>query len=83
MKELKQKLSKAFGKKNVSESLNELTLNIKSEDVLEVCQKLKDEFQFEILMGQLSAQLSLPKSNKFVVNGSQTVELNGLCKKCQ
>ena len=50
MKELKQKLSKAFGKKNVSESLNELTLNIKSEDVLEVCQKLKDEFQFEILM---------------------------------
>ena len=50
MKELKQKLSKTFGKKNVSESLNELTLNIKSEDVLEVCQKLKDEFQFEILM---------------------------------
>ena len=50
MKELKQKLSKAFGKKNVCESLNELTLNIKSEDVLEVCQKLKDEFQFEILM---------------------------------
>ena len=50
MKELKQKLSKAFGKKNVSESSNELTLNIKSEDVLEVCQKLKDEFQFEILM---------------------------------
>ena len=50
MKELKQKLSKAFGKKNVSESLNELTLNIKSEDVLEVCLKLKDEFQFEILM---------------------------------
>ena len=50
MKELKQKLSKAFGKKNVSESLNELTLNIMSEDVLEVCQKLKDEFQFEILI---------------------------------
>ena len=50
MKELKQKLSKVFGKKNVSASLNELTLIIKSEDVLEVCQKLKDEFQFEILM---------------------------------
>ena len=50
MKELKQKLSKEFGKKNVSESFNELTLNIKSEDVLDVCQKLKDEFQFEILM---------------------------------
>ena len=46
MKELKQKLSKAFGKKNVSESLNELTLTINSEDVIEVCQKLKDEFQF-------------------------------------
>ena len=50
MKELKQKLSKAFGKKNVSESLNELTLTINSEDGIEVCQKLKDEFQFEILM---------------------------------
>ena len=50
MKELKQKLSKAFGKKNVSESLNELTLVISSEDIIEVCQKLKDEFQFEILM---------------------------------
>jgi len=50
MKELKQKLSKSFGKKNVSESFNELTLNIKSDEVLEVCQKLKDEFQFEILM---------------------------------
>ena len=50
MKELKQKLSKAFGKKNVSEALNELTLVISSEDIIEVCQKLKDEFQFEILM---------------------------------
>ena len=50
MKELKQKLSKAFGKKNVSESFNELTLHINSEDVIDVCQKLKDEFQFEILM---------------------------------
>jgi NADH-quinone oxidoreductase subunit C len=50
MKELKQKLSKAFGKKNLSESLKELTLTINSEDVIEVCQKLKDEFQFEILM---------------------------------
>ncbi len=50
MKELNQKLSKAFGNKNVSESLNELTLTINSENVIEVCQKLKDEFQFEILM---------------------------------
>ena len=30
--------------------MNELTLTINSEDVIEVCQKLKDEFQFEILM---------------------------------
>ena len=50
MIELEQKLSKAFGKKIVRESLNELTLTINSEDVIEVCQKLKDEFQFEILM---------------------------------
>ena len=50
MKELKQKLSKAFGKKNVTEAYDELTLVIKSEDVVEVCQKLKDEFQFEILI---------------------------------
>ena len=50
MKELKQKLSKAFGKKNVTEAYDELTLVIKSEDVVEVCQKLKDEFKFEILI---------------------------------
>ena len=50
MKELKQKLSKAFGKKNVTEAYDELTLVIKSDDVIEVCQKLKDEFRFEILM---------------------------------
>ncbi len=50
MKELKQKLSKAFGKKNVTEAYDELTLVIKSEDVVEVCQKLKDEFEFEILI---------------------------------
>ena len=50
MKELKQKLSKAFGKKNVSESFGELTLVISSDDVVETCQKLKDEFSFEILI---------------------------------
>ena len=50
MKELKQKLSKAFGKKNVTEAYDELTLVIKSEDVVEVSQKLKDEFKFEILI---------------------------------
>jgi NADH-quinone oxidoreductase subunit C len=50
MKELKQKLSKAFGKKNVTEAYDELTLVIKSEDVVKVCQKLKDEFKFEILI---------------------------------
>ena len=50
MKELKQKLSKAFGKKNVSESLNEITVCINSDEVVDVCQKLKDDFQFEILI---------------------------------
>ena len=32
---------------------------------------------------QVSAQLSLPKSNKFIVNNGQAVELNGLCKNCK
>lgn len=32
---------------------------------------------------QLSAQLSLPNSNKFSVNDSQAVEINGVCNKCQ
>lgn len=50
MKELKQKLSKTFGKKNVNEAYGELTLVINSDDVLEVCQTLKDEFKFEILI---------------------------------
>ena len=50
MKELKQKLSKTFGKKNVNEAYGELTLAINSDDVLEVCQRLKDEFKFEILI---------------------------------
>ena len=50
MKELKQKLSKAFGKKNVIAAYDELTLVINSDDVVEVCQKLKDEFKFEILI---------------------------------
>jgi len=50
MKELKQKLSKTFGKKNVNEAYGELGLVINSDDVLEVCQTLKDEFKFEILI---------------------------------
>ena len=50
MKELKQKLSKAFGKKNVTEAYDELTVVINSENVVEVCHKLKDEFKFEILI---------------------------------
>jgi len=50
MKELKQKLSKAFGKKNVTEAYDELTLVINSDNVVEVCHKLKDEFKFEILI---------------------------------
>ena len=50
MKELKQKISKAFGKKNVTEAYDELTLVINSDNVVEVCHKLKDEFKFEILI---------------------------------
>ena len=50
MKELKQKLSKTFGKKNVNEAYGELALVINSDDILEVCQTLKDEFKFEILI---------------------------------
>ena len=50
MKELKQKLSKAFGKKNVTEAYDELSLVINSDNVVEVCHKLKDEFKFEILI---------------------------------
>lgn len=50
MKELKQKLSKAFGKKNVTEAYDELTLVINSDNVVEACHKLKDEFKFEILI---------------------------------
>jgi len=50
MKELKQKLSKAFGKKNVTEAYDELTLVIDSDNVVEICHKLKDEFKFEILI---------------------------------
>ena len=50
MKELKQKLSKAFGKKNVTEAYDELTLVINSDNIIEVCHKLKDEFKFEILI---------------------------------
>ena len=50
MKELKQKLSKAFDKKNVTEAYDELTLVINSDNVVEVCHKLKDEFKFEILI---------------------------------
>ena len=50
MKELKKKLSKAFGKKNVTEAYDGLTLVINSDNVIEVCHKLKDEFKFEILI---------------------------------
>ena len=32
---------------------------------------------------QLSEQLSLPNSNKFAVNDSQAVEINGVSNKCQ
>ena len=50
MKELKKKLAKVFGKKNVSESFNELTLVINSDNVIEVCNQLRDDFNFDILV---------------------------------
>ena len=50
MKELKKKLAKVFGKKNVSESFNELTLVINSDNVIEACNQLRDDFNFDILV---------------------------------
>ena len=50
MKKLKQQLIKAFGRKNVKDSFNELTLTIDSSTVVEVCTQLRDEFKFDILI---------------------------------
>ena len=50
MKEFKKNLAKAFGKKNLSESFDELTLIINSDDVIEVCTQLRDDFNFDILI---------------------------------
>ena len=50
MNEFKKNLAKAFGKKNLSESFDELTLVINSDDVIEVCTQLRDEFNFDILI---------------------------------
>ncbi|SVD92661.1 uncharacterized protein METZ01_LOCUS445515, partial [marine metagenome] len=50
MKKLKQQLIKDFGRKSVTQSFNELTLTIDSDQVIEVCTKLRDEFNFDILI---------------------------------
>jgi len=50
MKQLKKQLVKAFGKNKISESFNELTLVINSEDVIDVCEQLRDDFNFSILI---------------------------------
>ena len=50
MKKLKQQLIKAFGRKSIAQSFNELTLTIDSKKVIEVCTQLRDEFNFDILI---------------------------------
>jgi len=50
MKQLKKQLVKAFGKNKISESFDELTLVINSEDVIDVCEQLRDDFNFSILI---------------------------------
>ena len=59
MKEFKKNLAKAFGKKNLSESFDELTLVINSDDVIEVCTQLRDDFNFDILSFLNNIYLSL------------------------
>ena len=48
MKKLKQQLIKAFGRKSVNDSFNELTLTIDSGSVIKICTQLRDEFNFDI-----------------------------------
>ena len=50
MKKLKQKLIKAFGRKSVKDSFDELTLTIDSKSIVEICSQLRDEFNFDILV---------------------------------
>jgi len=50
MKQLKKQLVKAFGKNSISESFEELTLVINSEDIIDVCKQLRDDFNFSILI---------------------------------
>ncbi|SVB95657.1 uncharacterized protein METZ01_LOCUS248511, partial [marine metagenome] len=50
MKKLKQQLIKAFGRKSVNDSFDELTLTIDSSSVVEICTQLRDEFNFDILV---------------------------------
>ena len=50
MNEIKKKLANAFGKDNLSESFDELTLVINSDDIIEVCEQLRDDFNFDTLI---------------------------------
>ena len=50
MKKIKQQLVKAFDRKSVKDSFNELTLTIDSSTIVEVCTQLRDEFKFDILI---------------------------------
>ena len=50
MKKLKQQLIKTFGRKNVNDSFDELTLTIDCNSVVEICTQLRDEFNFDILV---------------------------------
>jgi len=50
MSELKKQLSDLFGAEGVTETYGELTLTIDSSAIIETCTKLRDDFNFEILV---------------------------------
>ena len=50
MSKIKQKLIKSFGDDSISEAYGELTLSIDSDDIIKTCSKLKEDFNFEILI---------------------------------
>ena len=50
MSQLKQQLSDAFGADGITEAYSELTLTIVSDNIIETCTKLREDFNFEILV---------------------------------
>jgi NADH-quinone oxidoreductase subunit C len=50
MSELKKQLSDVFGDDGITETYGELTLTIDSGVIIETCTKLRDDFNFEILV---------------------------------